>query len=245
MEAKNVYNRICFNSPIFSPANLTSLCGANYTGNNASACSSLGPTLPMQRPRFPPYVCPSAPRASNPFLETSSISTQTCGAIPQYWAGASDYTAVSCFCNGLSCVYDQLAPNCPQGSRSHQSGQDAGDRRLGVLTFNAFRLEHFPISIERITDGTSQTIFTGELAGRPDLWQRGVKKIAKSQACGGNLFTCAPRAPGGRTLSSSTRIPAAVGPASIMPGIFNGARRLTEQISHPASAEHVRHQLLQ
>lgn len=196
MEGTTVYNKICMNAPIFSPACLGSVCGAKYTAPNAGGCSSVGPTLPAAQV-IATYVCPSAPRGSNPFLETSSLSTQTCGAIPQYWAGASDYSAVSCFCNGLSCVYDQLAPNCPQGSYSHQSGQDSGDRRLGVLTFNAFRLEHFPISIDRITDGTSQTIFCGELAGRPDLWQRGVKKIAKSQPCGGNLFTCAPTSPGG------------------------------------------------
>jgi len=60
---------------------------------------------------------------------------------------------------------------------------------LGVLTFTQFRsANHLPISIEMITDGTSQTIFCGELAGRPDLWQRGVKKVAKSVANGGNLF---------------------------------------------------------
>jgi prepilin-type N-terminal cleavage/methylation domain-containing protein len=197
MEATNVYNKICFNAPIFSPACLSSVCGAKYTALNASACSSTGPTLPAAAV-IPTYVCPSAPRASNPFLETSGYSTQTSGAIPQYFAGASDYSATSCVCNGLSCAYDQLAgPTDPQGSRSHGGGQAMGDRRLGVLTFDAFRIQHIPISIEMITDGTSQTIFCGELAGRPDLWQRGVKKIAKNQACGGNLFTCAITSGGG------------------------------------------------
>jgi hypothetical protein len=31
-------------------------------------------------------------------------------------------------------------------------------------------------SIDQITDGTSTTIFCAELAGRPDLWQRGTKQ---------------------------------------------------------------------
>ena len=197
MEGTTVYNRIDMNSPNFSPAVLNGICGATYTGANASACGSVGPTLPAGAV-IAAYVCPSCPRSANPFLETSSLSTQTCGAVPQYWAGASDYSAVSCFCNGLSCVYDQLVPNDPQGNFSHQSSQDNGDRRLGVLTFNPFRLERDPISIERISDGTSQTIFCGELAGRPDLWQRGVKKTAKSQACGGNLFSCAPTSSGNK-----------------------------------------------
>ncbi len=122
-------------------------------------------------------------------METSALTTQSCGAIPSFYAGASDYTATSCICNGLACAYSNTAsPNDPQGRLSFCGGQYLGDRRLGVLTFDAFRIEHVPISIEMISDGTSQTIFCGELAGRPDLWQRGVKKIAKSTTCGGNLF---------------------------------------------------------
>ncbi len=197
LEATNVYHKICFNAPMFSPANLTSLGGASYTAQNASKCCSTGPGLPIAA-AIPTFVCPSAPRASNPFLETPALSTQTCCVIPKYWAGASDYTATSCICNGLSCAYDQLTgPTDAQGNRSHGGGQAMGDRRLGVLTWNAFRIEHIPVSIEQITDGTSQTIFCGELAGRPDLWQRGVKKIAKSATCGGNLFGCSPTSPGG------------------------------------------------
>jgi uncharacterized protein DUF1559 len=191
MEATTVYNRICMNSPIFSPAVLGGINGATYTAHNASSCSSVGPSLPAGAV-VPAYVCPSAPRTSNPFLETSALSTQTGGAIPQYWAGASDYTATSCFCNGLACGYmvaEGCCPRDPQGRASFCSSQSNGDRRLGVLTFDAFRIEHIPISIEMITDGTSQTIFCAELAGRPDLWQRGVKKTAKSVCSGGNLFT--------------------------------------------------------
>jgi prepilin-type N-terminal cleavage/methylation domain-containing protein len=195
MEASTVYNKIDFNAPIFSscpPFCLSSVNGATYTAKNASkVCSSLFPASAV----VPAYVCPSAPRVQNPFLETSALSTQTCGAIPQYWVGASDYTAVSCFCNGLSCSYEiaeGMCPKDPQGAASHGTNQIAGDRRLGVLTFDAFRVIHDPVRIEMITDGTSTTIFVGELAGRPDLWQKGVKKIAKSAVCGGNLFSGPP-----------------------------------------------------
>ena len=194
LEAKTVYNRICMNAPIFSPACLAPINGGAYTPLNASSSCSTGLGLPAAAV-IPSFVCPSAPRATNPFLETSALFTQTCGAIPQYWAGASDYTAVSCFCNGLACGY-MVAEGCcridPQGRASFCSGQYSGDRRLGVLTFDAFRAEHIPVSIDMITDGTSTTIFCGELAGRPDLWQRGVKKIAKSAVCGGNLFAGPP-----------------------------------------------------
>jgi prepilin-type N-terminal cleavage/methylation domain-containing protein len=187
MEGGTVYSKICFNAPMFSPANLTSAGGACYTFKNSSSlCSGSAPVSAV----VPTYVCPSSPRTTNPFLESSALSQQTCGAVPQYWAGASDYTAVSCFCNGLSCSYQQITgPKDPQGTASHQAGEIQGDRRLGVLTFDAFRVTPKCISIDMITDGTSTTILVGELAGRPDLWQKGVKKIAKSVPCGGNLFT--------------------------------------------------------
>jgi prepilin-type N-terminal cleavage/methylation domain-containing protein len=189
LEATNVYNKICFNAPFFSPANLGSIHGAKYCAPNSGACCTFGPQRPIAA-AIPTFVCPSAPRNSNPFLETPALSTQTGGAFPKFWAGASDYSATSCICNGLACAYSTIAsPTDPQGRCSFSSGQYMGDRRLGVLTFDAFRIEHIPISIEMITDGTSQTIFCGELAGRPDLWQRGVKKINKSTTCGGNLFT--------------------------------------------------------
>jgi hypothetical protein len=58
---------------------------------------------------------------------------------------------------------------------------------LNFATIRNDRPGNNGISIETITDGTSTTIFCAELAGRPDLWQRGVKKVAKPVACGGNL----------------------------------------------------------
>ena len=61
------------------------------------------------------------------------------------------------------------------------------NRRAGVLNWLSIRKGFLPTSIDMITDGTSTTIFCGELAGRPDLWQRGVKKIASCPCQGGNL----------------------------------------------------------
>ena len=193
MEGTTVYNRMCMNAPQFSPASLCGVGGATYSALNAGGCGVCPPG--QSRPAaavIATYVCPSAPRNSNPFLETSGLSTQTCGAVPRYWAGASDYNALSQVCKGLALAYialEHCCPTDPQGIRSFGDGQSFCDRRLGVLTFEQFRAaNHSAISIDTITDGTSQTIFCGELAGRPDLWQRGVKKTAKSKCCGGNLF---------------------------------------------------------
>jgi hypothetical protein len=56
-----------------------------------------------------------------------------------------------------------------------------------VLNWRSLRAGTPPITIEQIVDGTSTTIFCGELAGRPDLWVRGKKLIAKCPCQGGNL----------------------------------------------------------
>lgn len=47
---------------------------------------------------------------------------------------------------------------------------------------NAFN--NAAISIDQVTDGTSSTILCAELAGHPDLWQRGLKKIAAAPPAG-------------------------------------------------------------
>jgi prepilin-type N-terminal cleavage/methylation domain-containing protein len=181
MEASTLYNKICMNAPIFSPANLTCVTfgGACYTALNAGGCS--GGTPPgQQRPaagQVPGYVCPSAPRSSNPFLEKSIRFGAFC-QYPTYWAGASDYTAVGGYCCGLACAYDgAVACNDPQKQTFCKCPGPFGAQtmRMGVLNFNMVRRGVGPVSIDQITDGTSTTIFSGELAGRPDYWQKGVK----------------------------------------------------------------------
>jgi prepilin-type N-terminal cleavage/methylation domain-containing protein len=178
LEANTVYDRICMNGPIFAPANLTAAGSACYTQLNAGSCCSVGPTRPAAAV-LPVYVCPSTPRNANPFREVglSVMETCQCGNIfPIYWAGASDYTGVSCYACGMDCVYRNLVgPNDPQVTGN------CGFRE-GVLNWNFLRPGVAPVSIETITDGTSTTIFCAELAGRPDLWQRGVKKTAANFA---------------------------------------------------------------
>jgi prepilin-type N-terminal cleavage/methylation domain-containing protein len=184
VEATNIYRQICMNAPIFSPANFTPIGGQQYCSPNSSACPATGPTLPAGA-AIPVWACPSAPRSLNPFLENSLEAQESFGLYPQYYAGASDYTAVGCFCGGLRCAYNNsTTPNDPQA----QVYNGECYLRMGVLNWNILRRNTPPVSIEQITDGTSTTLFSAELAGRPDLWQRGVKKIAASPCCGGNLI---------------------------------------------------------
>jgi prepilin-type N-terminal cleavage/methylation domain-containing protein len=194
LEASTVYNRICMNAPIFSPACLSAppFGGGTYTALNSGSCCA-GQTRPAAA-IIPAYVCPSAPRSTNPFQEAGLVTEFTGGLIPcnpggvkPYWAGASDYTAINCYCCGLANAYDKATNPCdPQGSKSFCTPMGC-NRRAGVLNWLNIRHGFGPTSIDMITDGTSTTIFCGELAGRPNLWQRGVKKIASCPCQGGNL----------------------------------------------------------
>jgi prepilin-type N-terminal cleavage/methylation domain-containing protein len=189
MEANNVYTKICMNAPIFSPTCLGAFGGAAYTYPNSGSCCTAGPTLPAAS-IINTYICPSSPRTANPFKEFGLISEFTggpAGGAPPYFTGASDYTAVNCYCCGLANFYDSLvSPNCPQGSSTF-CGANGCARRSGVLNWRTLRSGVGPVSLEQITDGTSTTIFCAELAGRPDLWVRGKKLIASCACQGGNL----------------------------------------------------------
>jgi len=55
----------------------------------------------------------------------------------------------------------------------YQNNCQAEQYRPGPI--NVFQ---FNISIDKITDGTSTTVLFAELAGRPDLWVRGVKQAS-------------------------------------------------------------------
>jgi prepilin-type N-terminal cleavage/methylation domain-containing protein len=180
LEANTVYDRICMNGPIFAPANLTTVGSACYTQLNSGSCSACGPNRPAAA-IIPVFLCPSSPRNTNPFKEVSLASFETCPCLngniyPNYYAGASDYTAVSCYCCGVRTVYNTSVGPCDP-----QAKGNCGFRE-GVLNWNFLRPGVGPVSIESITDGSSTTIFCSELAGRPDLWQKGVKKTAANLA---------------------------------------------------------------
>jgi prepilin-type N-terminal cleavage/methylation domain-containing protein len=196
MEVSTLYNKICMNAPIFSPANLScaTFGGVCYTVTNAGGCCN-GTPPGQQRPaagQIPAYVCPSAPRSTNPFLEKSLVFAAFC-QYPTYWAGGSDYTAVGGYCCGLACAYDAaVACNDPQKQTFCKCPGAFGAQttRLGVMSFNIIRKGVRPVSIDQITDGTSTTIFCGELGARPDLWQRGTKVATEGSAPFPNAGGC-------------------------------------------------------
>ncbi|HEV8071316.1 MAG TPA: DUF1559 domain-containing protein [Planctomycetaceae bacterium] len=179
LESSTVYNKICMNGSIESPVCLCALGLPKYTALNSGACCA-GLSRPVASV-VPSFVCPSAPRSQNPFqnqdLDNCVISQAVAPCLlHNVWAGASDYTAVNDYGGGLNCAYNAVI-GCQKTCQCTSS--------QGVMNNNAFNGAN--ISIDQVTDGTSTTILCAELAGHPDLWQRGLKKIAKAPACGGNL----------------------------------------------------------
>ncbi len=176
LEATTTYNRICMNASIESPVCTCVIGLAKYTALNSGACPC-GLTRPVASV-IPGYVCPSAPRSVNPFqnsdLDNCVISQAVAPCIlHKVWAGASDYTAVNSYGGGLNCTYSYSVGN-------NQKCECASNQ--GVMNNQAF--QNAAISIDQITDGTSTTILCAELAGHPDLWQRGVKKVAAAPPTG-------------------------------------------------------------
>jgi prepilin-type N-terminal cleavage/methylation domain-containing protein len=167
LEATTIYNKICMNSPMFSPINASSITGMAsqcYTFQNSSVCQAIANCTPVAK-IVPAYNCPSSPRSQNPFVNIdypSCIPGLSC-IFPKYYSGASDYTAVNRFRGGLNCAY--LLQNSCKNELCCGGALNASNPTIGV-------------SIEQITDGTSTTILCAELAERPDVWQRGVKVTA-------------------------------------------------------------------
>jgi prepilin-type N-terminal cleavage/methylation domain-containing protein len=185
LEATTVYQKICMNGPMLAPCcervkpclNVKPLaccgCGKPYTYKNiTSPCKDGCANTRAGAAVIPAFVCPSSPRTSNPFVETASIMCKCfagCGACcswgPPVLAGASDYTSVGGYEDtdplGQAYLYQN---NCQP--ELYRAGP------INVWQFN--------VSIDKITDGTSTTALFAELAGRPDLWVRGVKQSSAS-----------------------------------------------------------------
>jgi prepilin-type N-terminal cleavage/methylation domain-containing protein len=177
IEGNTVYNKICFTQAMEPP------CCEACTPYNPIQCPPLAPytakniTCPCKDPCaaarpgaqvIAAYLCPSAPRDANPFINKgeNQCPCWSCGV--QYFskamlAGASDYTANGGYSNGTSqaCAYLALNACVPE--------------RSPVGPINLFE---FNIGVDRITDGTSTTIMIAELAGRPSWWVRGAKQSA-------------------------------------------------------------------
>ncbi len=193
LEATTVYGKICMNSPMVAPCcegpgllNVMPIaccgCGKPYTYKNITnpcldACSNTRPGAAV----IPAFVCPSAPRSQNPFLENGELTCPCYNGGPALFgppvmAGASDYIPVGGY-----------QDTSPMGEAYlFQNNCQPELYRPGAI--NVFQ---FNISIDKITDGTSTTALFAELAGRPDLWVRGVKQASAKTYFNANGFGAA------------------------------------------------------
>ena len=182
LEGNTVYSKICMTQAMGPP------CCEACTPYNPVLCPPLPPytakniTCPCKDPGastrpgaqvIAGYVCPSAPRSQNPFINRgeNQCPCWSCGV--QYFskamlAGASDYVPNGGYskCTSQYCAYDWLTNCTPEKSP--------------VGPINLFE---FNIGVDKITDGTSTTIMVGELAARPDWWVRGTKQKPCFQIC--------------------------------------------------------------
>jgi prepilin-type N-terminal cleavage/methylation domain-containing protein len=167
MEATTVYNRICMNAPIYSPIDLTVCsipCAVKFCYQN-SGCPSIDPCA-AKRPAaavIAGFTCPSSPRTTNPFSEKNQC-WEDCYCVFKFTRtmGATDYQ-VWCRMSGNVWNFYRFATGLGCGGGSAQQ--------------NALFCDAFPgMSIDQITDGTSTTILSTELAGRPDWWTRAGKQ---------------------------------------------------------------------
>ena len=181
MEANSVYNKIDENSPLFSPATIAKVCQSwTYKNSGCPTCDACAAIRPVASV-IPTFVCPSAPRKNNPFVEHMQFVGGCCFCAPCCFGpsrlvGASDYGGANGYRDGVVCWY------------RHNGGKDCFFKypRCGVLVCpkQPFHAAQGGISIEQIIDGTSTTILTLEMAGRPDLWRRGQSVPISANQCG-------------------------------------------------------------
>ena len=133
---------------------------------------------------IPGYVCPSCPRAINPFKESDVWYLCYCNP----WhpctfhfsrlSGASDYTGI-CGVGGCLGTWDQ---------------RNGGLSSFAVGIFSTL----VPgVSLEQITDGSSTTIFCVENAGKPNLWIRGINQGVPSPSSPSPMLGFTQGNPGG------------------------------------------------
>jgi prepilin-type N-terminal cleavage/methylation domain-containing protein len=181
IEATTVYQKIDQNSPLFSP---WSSPYGNYTYQNSgclcpsagaayNACANATPNAAV----IPAFVCPSSPRNSNPFKEHVYNFGTCCGAclcghyccnfVFNRQSGASDYGGINGYHCRLLCWFKVAGGlDCGQHKRCGALICPSNDCQGGQLG---------GVSIERMTDGSSTTLLSEEMAGKPDLWIKGVK----------------------------------------------------------------------
>jgi prepilin-type N-terminal cleavage/methylation domain-containing protein len=166
VEASSVANRIDRNAPLFSPINIPVGTNPNRyaspnSGSCSCACASLRPTAQVVLA----FVCPSAPRTANPFLEQTQgwnccFCCGTFGFIRL--SAANDLQVWTRYAGRSGCYYNFVANGCATVCDKWGACGKKGVFADGPGT-----------PIDQILDGTSMTIFCTELAGRPNWWTRG------------------------------------------------------------------------
>jgi prepilin-type N-terminal cleavage/methylation domain-containing protein len=174
MEASTVYRQIDQNSALQSP--WTPPVGLKFTAHNSGCgCTSAGACYdpcaaarPMAA-QIPAWVCPSAPRTSNPFKEqTECFNGINCNTFTRL-AGASDYGGINGYHHCILCWFK--ANGGFDGGIYHRCGALVCPSNVGSCSGSTTP----NVPIEYITDGTSTTLLSEEMAGKPDLWIKGVK----------------------------------------------------------------------
>jgi prepilin-type N-terminal cleavage/methylation domain-containing protein len=174
LEGGTVYSKICMNAPNFSPICLSSVpCPTNYTYKNSGCpctdqCAAARPAAAV----IPSFVCPSTPRANNPFVEVNQC--WECGLNPVFTSACQPCCPGFTRLQGAMCyqAYCSFSGNLWNYYRKAIGNPAAGKcKRQGI-----FSDDFVGLSIEEVTDGTSTTMFCMEFAGRPDWWVRGGKQ---------------------------------------------------------------------
>jgi prepilin-type N-terminal cleavage/methylation domain-containing protein len=190
--ASTVYEQIDFNSPNYAPIKNSNLPNGGYAALNSGgpccACAVTRPTAAV----VPPFVCPSTPRASNPFVDYEWADLldgygppflSTClfeNTEPMRLRGASDYSVLGRLGPEMERRYTYLLGSKCLSLKSVHLNQWS---TYGLYYWDNNNVDAGMLnpSIDKITDGTQTTILLAENAGRPDLWQHGVKVATAGQ----------------------------------------------------------------
>lgn len=165
MDQANIYNQINFNEANFSGA--THPYTGYSTSNNAAVVSTV----------ITAFICPSAPRDSN----ASGVNDPTNGeALFSQWqyddpeGPDTDITSATAKSAGMDySAWGGLASGSLRNkyqAENSAAGTPNDSERGGILgDWESW------MTIDHVTDGTSQTVLLYEQAGTPDAWRGGKK----------------------------------------------------------------------